>query len=737
MRWIVTIIVLAVLVIGLATSVFIVATKPAPPSPARAPATAAIARAIPGTMPATTAATGPSSLSPRVQTYTDLLHTLPGLADATLVEERLTIPQAAVIHLPFHAYICPRHDLWIAHREAPSIVSVEQDQFIKQTTHVTREKVVYAHWQRIGRDLHCTPVIRDELGAYRVILPRSPRGASGPTGPTGPTVKLERFDYHWLRAINMGESIVVPTDQGVAVIRITAGAGGKEVTQQYRPISEDEKATPQVAITGKGFLAWLPPAFMTPTSTVLRYVDGAFVDNFAQGSWAGPFIHLVPFTDGNILQIAPADVPGKVRLAIVPLESEPAAAADVRKLIAQLSDDDSEVRVAAHAQLAAMGPSAWAVIEKAIPSLPLEARARAQQIIAARTEPRLGRFQLVDSALRPIWRLGDGGVVMLAEQGVLTMRDDPNEVPVVPAWVAIRPGMTISLLPPALTRYLTIGTLELDAIGSDWVITDETEGARIFFGQELQSITREADRKYRHVVGVDNDGRILLATAPAQVAAKAIVADYLLIDPRVADPTPVLPVWTMTVPQGETGWDKNNWPAVKRGQPWSLHEDGWEGLTGEIIKSVGTANTITQDQQTLTELATDPRPRGATFFSNRATLALRTPDGKVILKARPAGMPNIDLAGAFFGDQLYLLHPQGKLTRLKVDMRAIEPFSVDAIFTSNIPSAAQVNRMWVDPAGRICIAADEDRIIIIFTGRKIPQAIRDIIPENELKQARP
>lgn len=724
MRWIVTIVVLAVLVIGLATTVWIVATRPAPPAPATAP----IAKATPGALPTTTPATAPvSSASPRVQTYADLLHTLPGLADATLTEERLPIPQAAVIRFAFHAYICPRHDLWVAHPQAPAIASIEQEQFIKQTTHLTREKVVYVHWQRIGRQLHCTPVIRDELGAYRVIL------------PGGSTVKLERFDYHWLRTINMGDSIIAPTDQGVAVIRISAG--GKEVTQQYRQISEDEKASPQVAVTGKGFLAWLPPAFVTPTGTVLRYVDGAFVDNFAQGAWAGPFIHLVPFTDGNILQIAPADVPGKVRLAIVPLESEPAAVADVQKLITKLSDDDGDVRVEAHAQLAAMGPSAWDVIEKAMPGLPLEAKARAQQIIAARTEPRLGRFGLVDNALRPVWRLGDGGVVMLAEQGVLTMRDDPSEVPTVPAWVAIRPGYTISLLPPALTRYLTIGTLDLDAIGSDWVITDEAEGARIFFGQELQAITREADRKYRHVVGVDNDGRILLATVPAQGAAKAIAPDYLLIDPRVADPTPMLPVWTMTVPEGETGWDKNNWPAVKRGQPWSLHEDGWEGLTGEIIRSVGAASTITQDQQALTELATDPRPRprppGTTFFSNRATLALRTPEGKVLLQARPAGMPNFDLAGAYCGDRLYVLHPQGKLSRLKVDARKTEPFAVDAIFTANVPSIATANRMWVDPAGRICIAADDDRIIIIFTGRKIPQAIRDIIPESELKQARP
>ena len=105
MRWIVTIVVLAVLVIGLAAGVFIVATRPTPPAPTTAP----IAKAIPGALPATKPATGPvSSASPRVQTYTDLLHTLPGLADATLAEERLTIPQAAIIRLPFNAYICPR-----------------------------------------------------------------------------------------------------------------------------------------------------------------------------------------------------------------------------------------------------------------------------------------------------------------------------------------------------------------------------------------------------------------------------------------------------------------------------------------------------------------------------------------------------------------------------------------------------------------------------------------------------
>ncbi|GEM_PF-6265188 len=716
MRWIFTIVGLVILVIALATGVFIVATRPAPPAPTTAP----VATVAPGAKPAKVPATIPSvSASPRVQTYADLLHTLPGLADATLAEDRLPIPQAAVVPFPFHASICPRHDLWVAHPEAPAIASIEQDTFIKQTTHLTRETVVYAHWQRIGRQLRCCPVIRDELGAYRLIIPKSP------------SVKLQRFDYHWLRAMNLGDSIIAPTDQGVAVI----GINGKEITQQYAQISADEKANPQVAITGKGFIAWLPPAFMTSAGTVLRYVDGAFVDNFAKGAWAGPFIHLVPFTDGNILQIAPTDVPGKVHLAIVPLESEPANAADVQKLVAQLSDDDAAVRTEAHAQLAAMGPSAWDVIEKAIPGLPLEAKTRAQQIIAARTEPRLGRFQLVGNALRPVWRLSDGGVVMLAEQGVMTTRDDPTEPPTMPAWISIRPGQTISLLPPALTRYLAIGTQELDAIGSDWVITDQTEGARIFFGQELQPITREADRMYRHVVGVDNDGRILLATSPAEVAVKAIKPDYLLIDPRVTDPTPMLPIWTMTVPEGETGWDAKNWPAVKRGQPWSLHEDGWEALTGEIIKSIGTPVTITQDQQTLAELASDAR--GSTFLSNRGKLAIRTPDGKVLMQTRPAGLPNTDLAGAYCRDRLYLLHPQGKLSRLKVDAKNTEPFSIDAVFTNDVPAASHASRMWVDPAGRICIAADDDRIIIIFAGRKIPQAIQDIIPQAELKQARP
>jgi hypothetical protein len=443
----------------------------------------------------------------------------------------------------------------------------------------------------------------------------------------------------------------------------------------------------------------------------------------------------VPFTDGNILQIAPGTMPGKVRLAIVPLETASADTAEIQKLLTQLSDDDGGVRADAHAKLAAMGPSAWDVIEKSIPTLPLEARARAEQIVGARSEPRLGRFALVDDALRPIWRLSDGGTVMLAEQGVMTTRDNPAEIPTVPAWVCIRPGYTISLLPPGLTKSLTIGGLDVDAVGSDWVLSDEAEGARIFFGQELQPITREADRKYRHVVGVDNDGRILLATAPADVAAKAVKPDYLLIDPRVADPTPVLPIWTMTVPQGETGWDQKNWPAVKRGQPWSLQEDGWEGLQGEILRSVGAPNTITVGDQSLTELT--PGAAGNTFFSNRVTLAVRTADGKVVTQPRPVGMPNTDLGSVYCRDRLFILHPLGKLSRLKVDPQSATPFSVDALFTHDVPSISRLNRMWVDPAGRVCIAADDDRVIIIFVNRKIPQAIQDIIPEDELKQARP
>src|ERR1019366_8344937 len=52
--------------------------------------------------------------------------------------------------------------------------------------------------------------------------------------------------------------------------------------------------------------------------------------------------------------------------------------------------------------------------------------------------------------------------------------------------------------------------------------------------------------------------------------------------PQIADPTPKLPAWVITVDKGTAGWDTANFPAVSRGDQasnWELEEAGWKPLT--------------------------------------------------------------------------------------------------------------------------------------------------------------
>jgi hypothetical protein len=160
MRWWLVIIVLFALLAAAVAMIVVYSREPAPETPATKPAQ-------PTSKPATASAVQPPAPAARIQAYSDLLHALPGMADATISEEKLPLEQAARIHLPYWAYICPRRDLWISHPDAPSISTIADDG--SQAVHLSREQVCFVHWYRSGRSYKALPVIRDGPGAYLAI----------------------------------------------------------------------------------------------------------------------------------------------------------------------------------------------------------------------------------------------------------------------------------------------------------------------------------------------------------------------------------------------------------------------------------------------------------------------------------------------------------------------------------------------------------------------------------------
>lgn len=724
MRWLLTILLPLVLVGTLAFVLVRIAQTPrqlptpltsTAPSPTTSPAAAAVAK--------------PNlAAQPTIQSYTDLLHTLPGFAEAAPLPTHLPLNQATRIPLPFPAYLCPRGDLWISHPQAPSLASQLDTLPGNQPTHLCREQVAYICYPRSTRAVRPLPIIRESSGQYTLL--RSARA----------TVPLDRRDYHFDSAVLIDNRLVIPCDQGIATLTLpTPGESSTTpaFTQSYHQLTLFPSAIPSIVTTASGFLAYIPATTPdAPASSLLRYANGTFSTHFPNDGFKGPFLQLVPFADGSILQLRPGDN-GIIQYALAPLDTAPIDESAVREQVSRLNDEDAAIRDEAEQQLATLGPAAAPLLTRLLTSQPPEAQTRIQQLLGTATHPALGRFLICNDKLRPIWRLSDGGTVYLAEDGVLplTSATQPPRFPE-PAWVVIRPGYPISILPPALARHLAVGAVTLQAWGDDYFVADATDGIRLFFGQELLPIAPTAETTYRRLIGVDRTGRILLARPnPAPKTAP----DFLLIDPYLTNPAPTLQVWTISVPEGSIGWDREGWPVVKRSQAWTLKEDHWEVLAGDLFSpkpaspaTPAPAGNAAPPQAPFTDAGA--LPDGTGVLLNATTLRLRRPGGQIIDQPRPESLATPDAAAIVHRDRLYLVHHDGRVARLRISPAHPHPFTIEATFTDNLPVTNHIDRLWVDPAGRLC-AIDGTQLLILFPDGKIPPAMLDLIPTAELKQS--
>jgi hypothetical protein len=166
---------------------------------------------------------------------------------------------------------------------------------------------------------------------------------------------------------------------------------------------------------------------------------------------------------------------------------------------------------------------------------------------------------------------------------------------------------------------------------------------------------------------------------------------------------------------------------------WALKADQWAKLQGELNRTEQAMLTETVGAVTFTQVG--KLANQATVWLNDQSIRLRQPDGTTTTQPRPKDLPRGGLAGVAFQNRFYLLHPGGKLSRLRVEPLKADPFTVEVVFGENIPDVGTVRRMWLDPAGRICIATPDAGLIVIFMERKIPQAMLDLIPAQELKKA--
>ena len=715
-------------------------------------ATVAIARLpAPTTAPSSRPATNPSAKSlgdhPVVASYMDVvLHAYPSLSTTQPLAVPLDLSQAARFTLDDPIYLSRvRGDLWITRPDAPPAAKVLHDVADPRSeaqTHVLRQRVLFIHWMPTDEGtwvpfLICRPeaTTADNDNAIETIW------------PAGRKLLPWRRDYQWDRAFSWNRELVVPSGRGVSIL--TLGAEPKEAYRELiDPAAAATTATqpsqigrPQALPDWQGILAWTPwENGRTGSRGAARFVNGKWVGLGPDQGWPERIVHLVPLRDGTVFQFV-AGPTGDITIQTSLLDAPAVDEQAIRDRVTQLGDVDQEVRKKAVADLANFGPGAWPVLEKLADSQPPQARALLAQLLKDKNRPSLSGMTLEGRRLlKLVNRMSDGGVIFYAEQGVAIPEADGDSTVTAPAWLSVRPGHYIELLPAALVVDLKPDQTRFDVINDYWIVDSDARGPRLFYGNGLASLLRKNERQFSKLIGMDQMGRWLFQRAQgADPTTVPTSTRTLIIDPHLPDPTPRLPVWQLAIAE-TVGWDKDNWPVVKNGAAYALMESDWRPVSDsekfftrpEQVPPI-TQPTAGPSTQLTTAPATrlaGPRPLlalpdGTRYYGGLESLRMIDPSGRQIdwaLPPRAIGTGPAYLVIAPNG-KLFLFNEPGRVLRLaRSAADAPEPFKLEAMFTHNIPSILRPTRIWVDPAGRIDVAW-ENRLAIMFPQGYIPRPI--------------
>ena len=556
--------------------------------------------------------------------------------------------------------------------------------------------------------------------------------------------------YDFARAFPVGESLVVPTRGGAAVLtpagrpedperflrrygNATGASGDGTVEVAAIRIHDGDNPPPtEIRTDGVGLLAWVPwdDGLDAPGGTgVARHVGGAWSMLPAGDGWAERPVHLMPLADGSVLQIAVDDA-GDAEMRTLPLNKFEVDRASVEQLVANLTAYDRPTRDAAFAQLSQAGAAVWPVLEELKESARPRARAEIEQLLATRDSPTLGGLIPEPGPVRVRSRLGDGGAVLAYADGVAI--PDVAGVSVLrrPAYLIVRPGKRVGPLSDLLVSELEADpAANLFAYGDELIVGGDGEGPRRFGLNHFAPVLGEADGHFDVPLGIDRLGRWLFRQSGGDAGRT------LVLDVRLADPAPSLPTWVIETGElGEAGWDPADWPTMKLGGAWRLMEAGWEVLPPET--EVGTRETKSAGGW---ELAVGPD--GRRYFGGIDSLRVVTPGGEDVswpLPAEAVGTGRAAQVKLAVDDEgrLFLFNRPGRVVRIEpTEGDADQPYEVIGVFTEQIPGAVP-RRVWIDPAGRVCAAYFGDTVVVMWPDGQVPAPIRQMMPAERREEPR-
>jgi hypothetical protein len=700
---------------------------PAPPPPAAAAAV---------TAPTTTAST---PAPPVRRSYLDVVRANYTEFPATQpLSNLLDLEQAAHLQFsePLYLSPAPQAELWITRPDAPPIQTVLHDAADPNAdvdAHVIDRIVNFVDWMPgDSGDWKPYVVCRRDDGGYDIFW-------SG-----GQRILKRKYDYHWESAFAWNRLTVEPTTGGISIVDLTGAT--EEAHYEFAPAPNALPVVPQALTDLQGIVAWTSWDARVPGSgEAARFVDGKWSALTAHNGWPGKLVHVVPLLDGSALQLLGSQNKG-VRLAVTTLEKVNVDEARISALVDQLNDTEETKRVDAYEQLTRYGPGIWPILEKLAPDQPPEAADRLAELLRDKTEPTLGGMKLLGGkSLTVADRLADGGVIFYAPDGVSIPNPGGEAETQQPAWISVRPGEPIALLPEALTVDLTPETSRIWAIGDEWIVRSNVQGPRQFVGSGFVDLLRKDETAFDDLVGIDHRGRWVFREHTDNLPAKnGAAGKFLIIDPALPDPTPRLPGWTFTTADS-VGWDKDGWPVVKRGAAFALMETDWRLMDPKekILSGAEDAATEASNPSRTTTPATIPATRATSAKEELGPVILTAPDGTRYYDGRTS-LRAIDNAGQettwslpaagngkatphlirTADGRLYLLNQGGRILRVRPTPAKKAPFEIEATFTHDVPDTDNPSRVWLDPGGRIDIEWG-NHLTVFFPKGYIPRQIAE------------
>lgn len=634
------------------------------------------------------------------------------------LDSSIDLSESAHILLKYPLAVDAFGDLWIHHEDGadPLAVVLKPAQ-----VNIVNRKVLFSHRWRYSNS---------SRWKYGLVVPSKTRQGFDFVDEDQTRLIAKKEGYDWTRALSLQDGrIAVPTANGVSIFTIPVRGGISESESPSLLSDPDQPHAPvQIIEFNDSIIFWIPPTDAHPGSSgAIRWIAGGW-KRLQGDDWPDHLVALIPLYD-SIIQFIGSEQSAK--FVTVSMERAAVSQEELTKKILQLGDPDPDIRDAAERQLSRYRNTLWPLADKLMDTVHPEIQIRLQNLLRARDFPMLGNCEPKDGKVRIVSRFQGGGMLFYNAQGALLPNGNQEPTLVSPAWILAAPGFTIHVLQGEFLTDLDpdIHRLVFTPSGA-WISQDAKNGLRMHIaGERWMKLTRKGEEAFTTLENVDAAGRLILRTS------LGAAGPALLIDPRLPDIRPRLPIWTSEYQA--VGWDKNDLPAatlqgngmVFQNDHWTVIDKKTNAFNSDPATIPALAPTSTWPAELGKPLAKDPK--GNLFFDGTNKIVMITPSGdRLDLPLPPDAVGTLasPALAAFGADRLFLYNKPGQISRLRLIHNKLE---LDANFTQGAPETEKLTRMWIDSGKRLVMIWDK-KLALAFPDGYIPKSTRTLIPANAM-----